>query len=217
MQRAVILMRAKDVDFEVTYVDLWDKPDWFLEISPRGKVPVLKVDDDILFESSAICEYLDEMVAPRLHPEDPIKRARNRAWTDFVHDFSGALGKIGYAKSRADIDAALPAAHKALGLIEEALEKERGNDGPFFNGPEICLVDAAYAPLLQRFSMNDAVIGTGLMDDFPLVRAWRDALLASDLVAKSVPDEFPQAFEDNHRRRESYVWSQMQEGRAAAE
>ena len=209
-------MRAKDVEFEVTYVDLWDKPDWFLEISPRGKVPVLKVDDDILFESSAICEYLDEMVSPQLHPEDPIKRARNRAWTDFVHDFSGALGKIGYAKSRQDIDNALPAARKVLGLIEEALEKER-DAGPFFNGPDISLVDAAYAPLLQRFCMNDAVIQTGLLDDFPLVRGWIDALMASDLVTGSVPAEFPAAFEDNHRRRESYVWSQMQEGRAAAE
>ena len=54
MQRAVILMRAKNVDFEVTYIDLRDKPDWFLEISPHGKVPVLKLDDDILFESNAI-------------------------------------------------------------------------------------------------------------------------------------------------------------------
>jgi glutathione S-transferase len=209
-------MRAKDVEFDVTYVDLWDKPDWFLEISPRGKVPVLKVDDDILFESNAICEYLDEMVAPQLHPADPIKRARNRAWTDYVHDFSGALGKIGYAKSAADVDAALPTARKALELIEEALEKER-ETGPFFNGPEICLVDAAYAPLLQRFRMNDAVANTGLLDGFPLVSAWTDALLASDLVSKAVPDEFPQAWEDNHKRRESYVWYLMQENRAAAE
>ena len=77
----MILLRAKDIDFEVTYIDLREKPDWFLEISPHGKVPVLKVDDEILFESNAIAEFLDEMVEPRLHPENPIKRARNRAWT----------------------------------------------------------------------------------------------------------------------------------------
>ncbi len=58
-------MRAKYVEFEVTYVNLRDKPDWFLEISPHGKVPVLKVDDEILFESNAIAEYLDEMVEPK--------------------------------------------------------------------------------------------------------------------------------------------------------
>ena len=93
-------MRAKEVEFEVTYIDLRDKPDWFLEISPHGKVPVLKVDDEVLFESSAIAEYLDEVVAPRLHPADPIKRARNRAWTDYVPTFSSAISKIVYAKTK---------------------------------------------------------------------------------------------------------------------
>ncbi|MBT3809851.1 MAG: glutathione S-transferase family protein, partial [Rhodospirillaceae bacterium] len=83
----MILLRAKDVEFDVTYVNLREKPDWFLEISPHGKVPVLKVGDDILFESSAIAEFLDEMVPPRLHPEDPIARAKNRAWTDFTPTF----------------------------------------------------------------------------------------------------------------------------------
>ena len=68
----MILLRAKDVEFDVTYINLREKPDWFLEISPHGKVPVLKVGEEILFESNAIAEYLDEMVEPRLHPEDPI-------------------------------------------------------------------------------------------------------------------------------------------------
>ena len=42
-------MRAKGVEFEVTYVNLREKPDWFLEISPHGKVPVLIVDEVPLF------------------------------------------------------------------------------------------------------------------------------------------------------------------------
>ncbi len=80
----MILLRAKDIEFDVTYINLQDKPDWFLELSPHGKVPVLKVGDEVLFESNAIAEYLDEVVPPRLHPEDPLARAKNRAWTDYV-------------------------------------------------------------------------------------------------------------------------------------
>ena len=68
-------MRAKAVEFDVTFINLREKPDWFLEISPHGKVPVLRVDDQVLFESNAIAEYLDEVVSPRLHPENPIERA----------------------------------------------------------------------------------------------------------------------------------------------
>jgi glutathione S-transferase len=56
VQRAVIVLRAKDIPFEVTYIDLRNKPDWFLEISPHGKVPVLQVDGVPLFESNAIAE-----------------------------------------------------------------------------------------------------------------------------------------------------------------
>ncbi len=71
VQRSVITMRAKGVEFDVTYVNLQDKPDWFLEVSPHGKVPVLKVDDVALFESNAIAEYLDETFEPKLHPSEP--------------------------------------------------------------------------------------------------------------------------------------------------
>ncbi len=210
-------MRAKKVDFEVTYVNLRDKPDWFLEISPHGKVPVLKIDDEILFESNAIAEYLDEMVEPSLHPADPIKRARNRAWTDFVPNFSAALNKIGSAKTREAMEEGLDEAPKALSRLEDALAKERGNGGPYFNGDELCLVDAAYAPFLQRFAIIERVLNTGVLKDFPLVQAWSDALLANDTVTGAVPDNFGEEFEGNHRRRETYVWSRMEATRVAAE
>ena len=123
-------MRAKDVEFEVTFINLREKPDWFLEISPHGKVPVLKVDDDILFESNAIAEFLDETVAPRLHPEDPVARARNRAWTDFVPTFAGALTGIYYTKTREAMENGLEKAPKALGRLEEALLQQNENGGP---------------------------------------------------------------------------------------
>ncbi len=210
-------MRAKDVEFEVTYINLQDKPDWFLEISPHGKVPVLKVDDEILFESNAIAEYLDEMVEPRLHPTDAIKRARNRAWTDFVPDFSRALSKIVYAKTKEAMEQGLAAAPKAIARLEQALANERGNDGPYFNGDKLCLVDAAYAPFLRRFAITEDVLRTGLLGDFPLVQAWTDALMANDSVINSPAPNYTQEFEANLKRRGTYLWSQIEASRAAAE
>ena len=209
-------MRAKNVEFEVTYVNLREKPDWFLEISPHGKVPVLKVDDEILFESNAIAEYLDEVVEPRLHPANPIERARNRAWTDFVPDFSAAINAFGYATTREAVDEGLEKAPKAMGRLEAALAN-RGNDGPYFNGDKLCLVDAAYAPFLQRFGLIEDVLQTGLLKDFPLLQAWSDALMANETVTGAVPDNFPEEFVGNHRRRGTYVWSRMQASQVAAE
>ena len=73
VQRAVIVAFEKGVVLERTSIDLAAKPDWFLVLSPTGKVPLLRVSDDIgahhvLFESAAICEYLDETVASPLLP-----------------------------------------------------------------------------------------------------------------------------------------------------
>lgn len=217
VQRAVIAMRAKEVPFEVTYVNLRDKPDWLLDISPHAKVPVLKVDDEVLFESNAIAEYLDETVPPRLHPDDPIKRARNRAWTDFVPGFSSALGKVIYAKSKETMEEGRASACRALSRLEEALAKERGNDGPYFNGAKLCLVDAGYAPFLQRFRIAEAVLQTGLMGGFPLVQAWSDALMQNEYVINSTAPNFGQEYEGNLQRRETYVWSLIEANRAAAQ
>ena len=191
-------------------MNLRDKPDWFLKISPHGKVPVLQVDGQPLFESGAIAEYLDEVVAPRLHPEDPIKRARNRAWTDFTPSFSSALGGVMYAKTPEAVHAGMAAAEKALGRLEDALATERGNDGPYFNGPQLSLVDAAYAPFLQRFQITESVLRTGLLDAFPRVRAWSQALLENPVVTGAVPGNFPEEYRANLKRREAHAVTLME-------
>lgn len=200
----MIALRAKSVDFETTYINLRNKPDWFLEISPHGKVPVLLVDDEPLFESNAIAEYLDETVEPRLHPADPMTRARHRAWTDFVPDFASGLSGVYYAKTKEASDAAHEMARKRLDRIEFALSTDAA-EGPYFGGESMCLVDAAYTPFLQRFLMADALLQTRLLDDYPKTRAWADALMASDVVDGSVADVFPAEFEANLRRRETYA------------
>ncbi len=202
MQRAVIVLRAKQVNFEVTYINLREKPQWFLDVSPHGKVPVLMVDDDVLFESNAIAEFLDETTQPRLHPGDVVKRARNRAWTDFVPDFSKALNVVTYASSSEQLEQAIAAAQRPLGRIEEALRVERGDDaGPYFNGARLSLVDASYAPFFMRFLLAESKLATGLLTSFPRVAAWAHTLASDASVAGSVADEFGEAFETNLRRR----------------
>jgi glutathione S-transferase len=206
-------MRAKDVDFDVTYINLRDKPDWFLEISPHGKVPVLRVDDQVLFESNAIAEYLDEVVDPRLHPENPIARARNRAWTDFVPTFAAALNGVTYATADDDIQAKLAAAGKVLDRLEGALTDQRAiNDGPYFNGTEMSLVDAAYAPFLQRFSIVEKVCKTGLLEGYPLTQAWAETLIGDERVRKALASEFPAEFHANLERRKARAFPLMAGG-----
>src|SRR3984893_16399424 len=149
VQRAAIVLREKKIDFEFRHIEPDNRPDWFLAISPHKKVPVLRLDDRIsLFESSAIAEFLDETVPPRLHPEDPIARAVNRAWTDYLPTFAGLVTATAYADTQADYDKAAAQVPVPFERLEKALEKQ--GSGPFFNGTGYALVDAAYAPVLPR-------------------------------------------------------------------
>ena len=213
----MIVLRTKEVDFDVTYINLREKPDWFLEVSPHGKVPVLNVGDQSHFESNAIAEYLDETVEPRLHPEDPIKRARNRAWTDFVPDFSKGLSAAYRRDTIEGMEVGRADAEKVLAKLEDAIATERGNDGPYFNGEALCLVDAAYAPFLQRFMIADAKLQTGLLDAFPLVKAWTDALLSTNLVTGSVAETFVPEFKASMKRYGYYIGDLFAQEAAAAE
>lgn len=213
----MIVLRTKKVDFEITYINLREKPDWFLKISPHGKVPVLNVGDDVLFESNAIAEFLDETVSPQLHPTDAIKRARNRAWTDFVPDFSKGLSAAYRRDTVEEMEEGRADAEKVLAKLEDAIKNERGNDGPYFNGDTLCLVDAAYAPFLQRFMIAEAKLNTGLLDVFPLVRAWTEALLATDLVTGSVAETFVPEFKASMMRYGYHIGTLFAEEAAAAE
>ncbi len=217
VQRSVIVMRVKGVDFDVTYIDLQDPPDWFLEMSPHGKVPVLQVDGVTLFESNAISEYLDETLEPRLHPEDPIKRAQNRAWTDYLPTFAWGpgLNDVTFCASEDDLPEALEMARERLAPLEETIAKQRGNDGPYFNGDKFSLVDASYGPFFQRFAISENVLQTGLLDDFPIVKAWSDALLSDDKVTGAVPEGFDEAFQKNLERRGALAWKLMSADSAA--
>jgi glutathione S-transferase len=200
VQRAAIVLREKKVEFEFRQIDRDNRPDWFLAISPHKKVPVLRIDDDVsLFESNAIAEYLDETISPRLHPENPVARAINRAWTDYVPTFSSLVTGSAYAATEADYAAAIKNIPTAFQRLEQALEKQ--GSGPFFNGRDYSLVDAAYAPFLQRYHFLDRIRKIGLIESYPRVKAWAETLLSRASTHSFPPAEFEAAYRDTVKRR----------------
>lgn len=197
VQRAAIVLQAKQIAYDINYIDRNNRPAWFLAMSPHAKVPVVQIDGkESLFESNAIAEYLDETVAPRLHPEDPLARARNRAWTDFVPTFASAISGTMYSNSEEEFSAKAEKIAGPFGKLEEALGK-RGNAGPYFNGPKLSLVDAAYAPFLQRYTFMDRLRPVGVIEKFPLLSAWREALLAAPAVKASTVSNIEAVWQEN--------------------
>ena len=85
-QRTRMVLLEKGIDFTLTEIDLNSKPDWFLKISPYGKVPVVRHGDTVIFESAVINEYLEEVFPLQaLLPNTPEGRAQARIWIDFAN------------------------------------------------------------------------------------------------------------------------------------
>jgi glutathione S-transferase len=214
VQRAAIVLREKAIPFEFRHIEPDNRPDWFLAISPHKKVPVLRIDDQVsLFESNAIAEYLDETIAPRLHPADPVARAVNRAWTDYVPTFAESVTATAYADTEADYVKAAAKIPVAFERLEQALAKQ--GSGPFFNGVAYSLVDAAYAPFLQRYYFLDRIRPLGQIEKFPRLKAWADAVMARASTHSFPPAEFEAMYRANVKRRNKWL-SQFVEAAAVA-
>lgn len=201
VQRAAITLGYKEVEHKVTFIDLADPPDWFLEISPLAKVPVLRVDGEILFESAVINEYLDDITGGELQPKDPLARAKNRAWIEFA---SNMLGNTYMMKTAAEKGKYEKFRDRLVSQFRR-LENRLG-DGPWFNGEDFSLADTAFAPLFAhdavanyRFSVIDAAT-------MPKLDAWSKRLLALPAVKNSVVAEFEEIYLAALETNNCYLW-----------
>ncbi len=201
VQRAAITLGYKEVEHKVTFIDLADPPDWFLDISPLAKVPVLRVDGEILFESAVINEYLDDITGGELQPKDPLARAKNRAWIEFASNMLGNTYMMKTAAEKGKYE-------KYRGLLVSQLQRveNRLGDGPWFNGEDFSLADTAFAPLFAhdavanyRFSVIDAAT-------MPKLDAWSKRLLALPAVKNSVVAEFEDIYLAALETNNCYLW-----------
>jgi glutathione S-transferase len=210
VQRAVIALTEKGVLFERIDIDLANKPDWFLKISPLGKTPVLLVDDTAIFESAVILEYLEETQPNPLHPNDPLKRAEHRGWIEFgsvvLNDIAGFYG----AKDKSAFDAKVAALSDKFARLEARVVA-----APWFDGKEIILVDAVFGPVFRYFDVFDGIGDFGILAGKPKVAAWRKALTQRPSVAGAVSADYPALLRDFIDRRNSHL-SELQRNRAAA-
>lgn len=199
VQRSVITLKEKGAEYDVTYIDLATKPDWFLRTSPEGKVPVLRVDDEhIIFESAVINEFVNEVTPGDLHPSDPVTKAHNRAWIAFGEKLLFDQHEILSAANTGAVEEAWTRAEARLQRVAASWT------GPFFNGDELSLVDAAYAPLLQRFAIATRYMDLPGYTDIPALGDWWTHLAQRPAVQDSVPADFEDALRAYFRGKDSH-------------
>jgi len=201
VQRSIITLKHKGIDHRMTFVDLDNPPAWFLEISPLGQVPALRVDGDtVIFESAVINEYLDEVTPGQLHPADPLERALNRSWIEFGGGCCSLTFQLMVAPDKAAYEEIVAQLAANLGRVEAVL-----GDGPFFNGDKFALIDAAYAPIFIRLDVFRDLLGVRITEDLPRIHAWQARLLDLPEVQQARVPELPDLFRQLITSRHSYA------------
>ncbi len=201
VQRSAIVLLEKGVAFERIDIDLAVKPDWFLTMSPTGKVPVLKVgqpdgDDAILFESMVICEYLEETQggAP-MYPVDALSRARQRGWAEFGTATLADAWQFLNSSDPSIADGKRAAFCRRLEQLEAVLE-----GGPYFGGASFGMVDAVFAPVFRYFDVLDPIVAQSIFEDLPRVASWRTALALRPSVINAVAGDYADRFRRHLRQ-----------------
>lgn len=200
VQRAIIALSEKQVPFEKEYIDLGDKPDWFVKKSPLGKTPLLIADDAAIFESAVIVEYLEDTQKNPLHPEDALERAQHRAWVEFGSSILSDIAGLYSAKDKAGFDQQIAKIKDKFARLEPVLA-----DGPFFAGEKFSVVDASFGPIFRYFDVFDEIEDFGFFVDLPKVRAWRAALTERPSVMNAVAPQYPAQLRSFLKKRDSYI------------
>ncbi|KAF8864447.1 glutathione transferase omega-1 [Acephala macrosclerotiorum] len=161
VQRVLLVLLEKNIPFQYIEVNPYHKPASLLALNPRGLVPTLQYASKPLYESTVICEFLEEAYpgsTPKLLPKDPYQRAYGRIWSDFVTSriipsFHRALQYQPHAEGNSEAGFKEVKAEFVEKIKEftEAMDAE----GPFFLGREISMVDLIIAPWAVRLWVFD--------------------------------------------------------------
>ncbi len=195
-------LAEKKIDVELVEERYWEKNSEFLRRNPAGKVPVIRLDDRMLSESMAICEYIEETRPdPPLMPKTPEARVEVRrlvAWFDdkFHNEVTSKLlyervnkkvSKQGYPDS-SNVKSGLRAIKAHLDYMSNLLDHRR-----WIAGEVMTLADFAAASHLSSLDYIRDVD----WERSPSVRQWYATIksrpafrsILADLVSGFSPPE----------------------------
>ncbi|WP_169569806.1 glutathione S-transferase family protein [Sneathiella limimaris] len=199
VQRAAIVLEEKKIPFVRRYVDLSNKPQWFLKLSPLGKVPLLLVDDQVLFESQVIADYLDEVTPESLYPSDPLEKARHKSWIEFGSATLNAIGGFYSAPDQQSFEDKRTALHKRFLQIDQQIK------GPFFGGGSFQLIDGVWATIFRYLDVFEEIGDFHLMEGANRVSNWRNVVANRSSVKSAVSPEYPQLLRKFLENKNSYI------------
>ncbi|HXZ01435.1 MAG TPA: glutathione S-transferase family protein [Stellaceae bacterium] len=190
---ARLALHEKGVPYRLEPVDFADPA--YRAIHPFNRIPALRHGDFVLYETDAICRYVDEAFpGPALQPARPAERARMAQWISMIGAYSYgtmvrdiiiervvAERKYGRPPDEARIAAALPEAARQLALVDRALAQQ-----PCLAGGVLSLADFFLAPIV--FWLGAIPEGSTLLPPVPHVRAWFERMASRPSFKDTPPN-----------------------------
>ncbi|WP_373540025.1 glutathione S-transferase family protein [Chamaesiphon sp.] len=181
--RVRLTLQVKGVPFESIEIDPQNKPTNFLEISPYGKVPVLKHGDNRVWESAIVNEYLEETFPdPPLLPTDPMQRAQARIWINFADTrLFATTGKLLHGRDPHPTTLLNELSEHLLFMEHEGLRKNPAS-APYWLGTELSLVDLTFHPWFEQLAVLEHFRGFGLPSGLDRLQEWEAAVAEREAV-----------------------------------
>lgn len=188
--RAWLALKEQNLAFEEHVVDI-RRPQRFKNLadiaafSPPAAVPVLRVDDQVIFDSLAIMEFANEIGVHSLLPQDLLERAHARSLLAWQHaGLSNLCHRLSfesafYPDKRALSDNERKQIHFLFGVWEKQLNESKG---PYLFG-DLSLTDLSFVPTVLRLFRHQPDVSS-----FPLVARWENQLIQRASVQEWLSD-----------------------------
>ncbi|GJP51372.1 hypothetical protein CLOM_g10527 [Closterium sp. NIES-68] len=212
-ERVWLQLEEKRIPYVVEKINMrcyGPKPDWFLQMVPSGLLPVLKLDDRVITESLDIMFVLerafpdhtpllpspsDRAASQRVEKLLRLERQLAGAWLQWARVGDGGGGLMGGMFRRGGGGGGGGGAgqrmfEEALDAVDSALQE---GGGPLFMGDQMSLVDAVYAPFLERTAAS-IPFWKGLTvrgnPRWPALSLWFDAMDSRPTYLAMKSDDF---------------------------
>ena len=200
-QRVEIVLIEKNIPYEKREIDLANKPDFLTKDSPISKVPLLYVDDKPLFESIAICEYLDEAFSQNpLHPKDLFMKAWHRGWMEFSNGILASTFGLIFSQDQQSFDLKKAEIVGKLKILDANLKFN-----PYFDGDQYSMVDICLASAFKPLTFIDKKFTLELFDLHKNVATYVEGAVTRGSVHKSLSGDYEDVFKKFIEKKKSHL------------
>jgi len=197
--RTRLTLMEKGLDFQLIEIDLNNKPDWFSEVSPYGKVPVIKHQENRIWESAIINEYLEEAFPELpLLPESPGERALARIWIDFANTkLVPAFYKMLLEQNPEKQTKWKTQFQEHLQFMEKEGMQKLSSNGKYWLGNGLSLVDLTFYPWFERFCILEHYRDVFIPPSCSLLKHWWQEMSQRESVQqiKNAPEFYIAQYE----------------------